>query len=434
MISAVNTRELILDMLLEINEKGQYSHLVLRSVLDKYQYLSKQERSFMTRITEGTLERLIELDYIINAFSKIKVNKMKPFIRSLLRMSVYQIKYMEAVPDSAVCNEAVKLAKKHGFGNLGGFVNGILRTVSREYAKLAYPEKEKQPLLYYSVTYSMPEWIVQQWLDDYGQEKTEQILEGFQKETPLTIRTNLLKCAPQELRKRLEDEGARVVPYEGLPYAFFLSGFDYLNGLASFQEGLFYVQDISSMMVAELAEPKKDMYVIDVCAAPGGKSSHIAELLCGSGMVEARDLTDYKVSLIEETISRHGLSNMKAVCMDATVFDEASVEKADILICDLPCSGLGVIGKKTDIRYKMTKEQTTELVALQRKILETVHTYVKPQGVLLYSTCTIDKAENEENVRWLLEKYPEFSLLSQRQILPQEAGQDGFFIAKLKRG
>ena len=186
-------------------------------------------------------------------------------------------------------------------------------------------------------------------------------------------------------------------------------------------------------MVAETAAPEKNNYIIDVCAAPGGKASHLAEKLQGTGMVEARDLTEYKVSLIEENIERHGLGNMKAVQMDATILDEDSVEKADILICDLPCSGLGVLGKKTDIRYKMTAQKQESLVQLQREILDTVHTYVKKGGTLVYSTCTIHTNENEGNVSWFLQKYPEFELVSKEQMLPGETYHDGFFIAKLKR-
>ena len=204
-----------------------------------------------------------------------------------------------------------------------------------------------------------------------------------------------------------------------------------------FRDGLFYVQDISSMLVAQTAAPKKGDYVIDVCAAPGGKSTHIAELLQGSGHVLARDLTDNKVDMIEENIERHGLKNMSAEVWDATVPDADSAGKADILICDLPCSGLGVLGRKKDIRYKMTPESVDELAALQRQILDTVHTYVKPNGVLVYSTCTIDEAENEDNVRWFIEKHLEFELdknfaegTGMKQILPGEHGSDGFFIAR----
>lgn len=433
-----NTRALILGILLEVMEEGNYSHLVIRSVLDKYQYLEKQERAFITRVAEGTIQTAIELDYIINQFSKVKVNKMKPVIRNLLRMSVYQMKYMDSVPDSAACNEAVKLARKKGFSSLSGFVNGVLRNISRELSKIQYPDEQKQPVAYYSVKYSMPEWIVNQWISDYGEETAKATLEAFSKEAPVMIRTNLAKVTPNALEERLIAEGVIVkkVVLDDVPaldYAFLISGFDYLNALESFREGLFYVQDISSMMVAEYATPKEGDYIIDVCAAPGGKSSHLAEKLRGTGMVEARDLTEYKVSLIEENIARHACANMKAVQWDATVLDEASVGKADIVIADLPCSGLGVMRKKTDIKYKMSPEKMASLVALQREMLHTVCGYVKPQGKLVYSTCTIHRKENEENVDWFLKEHPEFELESMQQIFPKEEFGDGFFIASMRK-
>lgn len=433
MTDNVNARELSLQMLMEINEKGQFSHIVLKNVLDKYQYLPKKERAFITRLTDGTIERLIELDYIIDLFSKTKTKKMKPLIRNLMRMSVYQIKYMDSVPDPAVCNEAVKLAKKHKFGQLSGFVNGVLRNIARNINDIKYPDVKNEFNKYLSVKYSMPEWIVRKFIKDYGNEKTQDILDAFQSKNSISIRVNTAKCTPSELKGILCDEGVCVEEIEGLDYAFVISGFDYLNSLDSFRNGLFYVQDVSSMMVAEYAKPKHGDYVIDVCAAPGGKSTHIAEMLNGSGFVEARDLTDYKVSLIEENIERHELSNMKAVCMDATVFDEGSVEKADVLICDLPCSGLGVLGRKKDIRYKITEQSLDGLSELQKEILDTVHTYVKKGKKLIYSTCTMNPAENEENVRWFTDKYPEFELETSKQMFPKEIGNDGFFIAVLKR-
>lgn len=418
---------------MEVNEREQYSHLVIRDVLNKYQYLEKQERAFLTRLAEGTIEHMLEMDFIINSFSKVKVKKMKPLIRNLLRMSVYQLKYMDAIPDAAVCNEAVKLAKKRGFGQLRGFVNGVLRSIAREVSRLQYPDEKLEPVRFIEVNYSVPAWMAEQWIRDYGFEKTKQISASFFVERPITIRTNLLRIQPEELKAKLESEGVTVKEVPALSYAFEISGFDYLQSLESFTEGLFYVQDISSMMVAEIAAPEMNSYIIDVCAAPGGKSSHLAEKMQGTGTVEARDLTEYKVSLIEENIERHGLENMNAVQMDATVFDEASVNKADVLVCDLPCSGLGVMGKKTDIRYKMTAEKQQDLVQLQRDILSTVHTYVKPGGTLVYSTCTIHRGENEGNVEWFLKTYPEFSLVSMEQMFPGETYHDGFFIAKLVR-
>ena len=424
MTNSTNTRELALDMLLAIDRDGQYSHLVLRDVLDKYQYLSKQERAFLTRLTEGTVERMLTLDYVIDQFSKTKVKKMKPLIRELMRLSVYQIMYMDGVPDSAVCNEAVKLVRKRGFSGLSGFVNGVLRSVARGWKDVAFQNE--------SVRYSVPEWIIDGWNADYGRDVTEKMLEAFMQPAKITVRTNTQKCTPEELKDRLSQEGVTVEAIEGISYAFALSGFDYLAGLGSFQDGWFYVQDISSMTVAHAADPKKGDYIIDVCAAPGGKSSHLAELLDGSGMVEARDLTEYKVGLIEENILRHDLHNMKAVQQDATLFDEASVEKADILICDLPCSGLGVIGRKSDIRYKMTAEKAHDLAVLQQEMLDTVWKYVKRGGKLIYSTCTIHKEENEDNVAAFLQKHPQFTLVEQRQIFPME-GSDGFFVAKMIR-
>ena len=411
-------------MLLAIDRDGQYSHLVLRDVLDKYQYLSKQERAFLTRLTEGTVERMLTLDYVIDQFSKTKVKKMKSLIRELMRLSVYQIMYMDGVPDAAVCNEAVKLARKRGFSGLSGFVNGVLRSVARGWKDVAFQNE--------SVRYSVPEWIIDGWNADYGRDVTEKMLEAFMQPAKITVRTNTQKCTPEELKDRLSQEGVTVEAIEGISYAFALSGFDYLAGLGSFQDGWFYVQDISSMTVAHAADPKKGDYIIDVCAAPGGKSSHLAELLDGSGMVEARDLTEYKVGLIEENILRHDLHNMKAVQQDATLFDEASVEKADILICDLPCSGLGVIGRKSDIRYKMTAEKAHDLAVLQQEMLDTVWKYVKRGGKLIYSTCTIHKEENEDNVAAFLQKHPQFTLVEQRQIFPMD-GSDGFFVAKMIR-
>lgn len=433
MTDSVNIRGIVLDILMEVLENQQYSHLVIRDVLDKYQYLEKRERSFLTRLAEGTIERKIELDYVVDQFSKTPVRKQKPVIRNILRMGVYQLLHMDSVPDSAVCNEAVKLAKKRGFSQLSGFVNGVLRNIARGREQIVWPDENRDLLTNWEVTYSMPRWILEQWERAYGRERTRRILDAFGEQNPLTVRTNLNQISTEELVTKLEGEGVTVKRNMRLPYALELSGFDFLSGLESFLAGDFYIQDLSSMMVAHTADPKPGDYIIDVCAAPGGKSTHLAEMMRGTGMVEARDLTDYKVGLLEENIARHGLTNMKAICWDATVFDEASVEKADILICDLPCSGLGVMGKKTDIRYKMTPEKQAELVQLQREILQTVCSYVKRGGTLVYSTCTIHTGENEENVEWFLQEHPEFTLVSREQMFPGDCGNDGFFIAKMKR-
>lgn len=433
MSDSVNTRELILDILMEVTEHQGYSHIILRDVLNKYAYLSRQERAFIARISEGTLERMLEMDMILNQFSKTKVKKMKPVIRNILRMSVYQIKYMDSVPDSATCNEAVKLAVRRGLGGLKGFVNGVLRNISRNKDQIRYPLEEKEPEEYLSVTCSVPLWIVQQWTQEYGYDRTKQMCQSFLESAPLSIRTNLQQTTPQHLKKKLEKEGVSVEENPEFSYAFFISGYDRLDALEAFCEGLFSVQDMASMYVAEAADVQPGAYVIDVCAAPGGKSMHLAEKLQGTGMVEARDLTEYKVDLMEENIARCQLKNMKAVQWDATIKDADSVEKADVVIADLPCSGLGVMGRKPDIRYRVTPEDVQALAALQRKILSVVQEYVKPGGTLVYSTCTVTRAENDGNVQWFGEQYPEFQFENMRQLYPGEGRHDGFFIAKWKK-
>ena len=430
--NTVNDRELILEILLAVTRDGEYSHIALRNVLENYQYLDKSERAFITRVTEGTLERMIELDYIINQFSKTKVNKMKPVIRTIIRSAVYQLKYMDSVPDSAVCNEAVKLAGKRGFSGLKGFVNGVLRNISRNLDNVKYPDKS-DTVKWLSVIYSMPEWIITEWLKNYDREMVEKMLQAFLAERPTTIRCNLSQISREELAEELKKEGVKVRLCDTVDSALFISGYDYLGALESFRTGHFQVQDISSMEVAEWAAPKEDEYIIDVCAAPGGKSLHLADKLAGKGHVEARDLTPYKVDLIRDNIARIGIDNIEAVCQDATVYDEASEKKADILIADLPCSGLGVLGKKTDLKYKMNPDTQEELVHLQRKILSVVHRYVKSGGKLLYSTCTIHRAENQENAAWFAEQYPEFELVRERQFLPGVDDSDGFYIAEFVR-
>lgn len=379
MKKSISERELILDILLSVTRDGEYSHIALRGTLDKYQYLEKKERAFITRVVEGTLERMIELDYIISRFSKVPVNKMKPVIRTIVRSAVYQLEYMDSVPSSAVCNEAVKLAVKRGFVNLKGFVNGLLRNIDRNLNNIEYPAAD-DTVKYLSVNYSMPEWIIQQWLAVYSRETVEDMLAELLKKRPTTVRFNEQKISRTELVAKLHSEGVTVEEHPALPYALLLSGYDHLGALASFREGDYQVQDISSMKVAEVAGVQPGNYIIDVCAAPGGKALHMAEKLAGTGWVEACDLTDYKVGLIEENIIRSGLENIKAVRRDATEYDEGSKEKANIVIADLPCSGLGVIGKKTDLKYKMTPQAQEDLAALQRRILSVVKDYVKKTG------------------------------------------------------
>lgn len=444
-----NDRLIILETLLAIGQGDAYSHLIIKDVLDKYAYLDRQERSFIKRVTEGTLERQIELDYLIDLFSNTKTKKMKPVIRTILEMGVYQLKYMDAVPVSAVCNESVKLAEKKGFRTLKGFVNGVLRNIARNPDAVAYPDREADLLSYFSVRYSMPEWIVGLFLEEQGEETTEKLLQAFLEPKAVTIRTNLSKISAGDLKKDLQEEGAQAEQAPYVPYALRLIKTDSIAGLSSFQKGCFQVQDVSSMLVCEFADIQPGSHVIDVCAAPGGKALHAADLLNGSGHVEARDLTEAKVSLLEENIQRCGFFNIRAAVQDARTLTEESIEQADVVLADLPCSGLGIMGRKNDIKYRASSEKLESLVVLQREILRTVSRYVKPGGTLIFSTCTIRRAENEENVSWVKEHLP-FTAVSLEgrlpqglevptaaegfvQLLPGIHDTDGFFIAKFQR-
>ena len=419
----INIRELVLGILMEVLEQDNYSNVVIHNTLMKYQYLEKQDRAFLSRLSEGCVERYIELDYIIDSFSKVKVKKMKAPIRNILRMGVYQILYMNQVPDSAACNESVKLAQRKGFAALKGFVNGVLRNVSRNKERLLFPDKEKEPKKYLQVMYSCPEWIIDLWLEEYTLGEVEEALKNFMEAKTTTIRCNTSKISVEELKEKLVEEGITVEAGEYLPYALKIKDYNYLNRVAAFREGLFQVQDESSMLIAQAAGIKEGDTIIDVCAAPGGKTTHCAEFLKGTGKVISRDLTEYKVSLIEENVERLGLSNVTAKVQDALELCEEDVGKADIVIADLPCSGLGVIGKKADIKYKTKPEDVENLGKLQREILTVVSQYVKPGGVLIYSTCTVNGTENMDNRNWILENL-DFEAESLDNYLPETLHED----------
>lgn len=441
MTKQVNERSLCVDVIMEVAEKGSYIHYVLKNVLDAHAFLDKRQRSFIARVSEGTIEYLIQLDAVINRYSRTKTDKMKPFIRTLLRMSVYQLLYMDSVPDHAVCSEAVKLAAKRGFGGLRGFVNGVLRTISRKKDSITFDSLSEK--------YSMPEWIVDLWTKHYGEEITEQMLASTLEPSELYIRCNKSKISPETLREHLVAEHVTVeeAPYVSGAYA--IRDYDMLYALSAFRNGEFCVQDVSSMLAALAASPAEDSLVLDVCAAPGGKALHLADMLHGTGQVLARDVSEDKVRRMEENLERCGFTNMTVQVWDATVPDNALKEKADVVIADVPCSGLGVTGKKPDIKYRVNQEQIDSLQKLQREIIDTVWGYVKPGGTFIYSTCTVSEEENEDNVHYILDNYP-FELVSLEgcdgffmqsdtlregyvQLLPGVHKTDGFFIARLRR-
>lgn len=428
---AENTREIVLDVLLEMERNKVYSHKLLKTVLDKYDYLSVQDKRFMKRLAEGCIERKIELDYYLDHFSTVPANKMKPLIRCLMRMGVYQIVYMDSVPSSAACNECVKLAAKRKFTNLKGFVNGVLRKIAANAGALPLPQ-EADVEQYLSVKYSMPLWLIKMWLKVYPKETVVTFLEGMMKVHPVSIRfrTDLSLPEREKYISLWQAEGARVNQSKELPYMYTVEGVEGVASLPGFLEGAFTVQDISSALSVEAAGISAGDFCMDICAAPGGKTMLAAEK---AAKVISRDVSEYKVALIAENCDRMRLTDkVELQVWDATVLDEAYVEKADVVLMDVPCSGLGVLGKKRDIKYNVTQESLESLMQLQKQIVDSSWQYVKKGGTLLYSTCTIHKEENENMSKWICENYP-FVIEEERQILPGFMEADGFFYARLRR-
>ncbi|MBO5087761.1 MAG: 16S rRNA (cytosine(967)-C(5))-methyltransferase RsmB [Lachnospiraceae bacterium] len=451
-----NTRLLALEVLVEVEKKNIFVKEALNKLLFQKQFASKQDRAFISRLVEGVTENQVKLDYVINQVSKTPVNKCKPLIRCLLRMTVYQILYMDSVPAEAACDEAVKLAKKKGFRNLTGFVNGVLRNVVRQKNELTFPTKEENLPLFLSITYSMPLWIVEQMISWYGEELTETMLATFLNEDDLTIRINESQVTKEELIKKLEENDIQVSEGHYLEEALHLKNINYVGRIPGFRQGEFFIQDESSMLLylvakaeEELTNQADSLKVLDLCAAPGGKTTHFAQKLGNQVFIEARDLSQKKVDLINENVERLGLENVETVVWDALIPDHDKKEWADIVIADLPCSGFGIVSKKNDIKYHITKEQLLELSNLQKTILTNAASYVKPGGVLLYSTCTINPEENRDNAVWFLDHFnftkeditdvvPEKlkdSMLDNYmlQLLPGVVECDGFFIAKFRK-
>lgn len=441
-----NARELVLDMLIKVTEGDAHSHKVLADTLRRHQQLDRQERAFITRLFIGTVKLYLRLDYIIDKFSSLPVERMKPLIRCILREGAYQILCMEQVPHSAACNEAVKLAKQRGFYQLAGFVNAVLRNIARNADNIGFPDPVRNPKEYLSVYYSCPMWLACLLTDCYGYENARAMLASSLQERQTSIRCNMCRVTPEELLAALNQEGviAEKSPY--LDYAFKIKNYDYLEKLDSFRQGYFMVQDVSSMLVCHIAGIKKGDLVLDLCAAPGGKALHAAQT---ASKVLARDISDYKIGLIEENIRRMGCANIETQIWDAAIPDERLAGKADLVIADLPCSGLGVIGKKPDIKYKLTRKQLDELVTLQRKILKTAAAYVKPGGILMYSTCTVNPDENTGMWEWFLKSF-DFKPVSIYEALPAALrtdtakegylqliqgvhDTDGFFISKFRK-
>ena len=399
-------RSLAMDSLLRILEKETFTTEELARSYAEHPKLSREERALYTRLVEGTTENLLTLDYYLNAVSRLETDKMKAAIRTILRMSAYQILFLDRIPDHAVCNEAQKLTEKAGYRQLKGFVNGVLRSLIREKENISLPDPEKKGIDYLSIAYSFPAWLTKMWIRRYGYEETEAMLKAFTGEKKLCIRLNQAKTGREELKESLRKEGLQAEDHPYFENALLLGKVDRIDRLTSFRKGLFYVQDTSSMLALSLVGIREGMRILDVCAAPGGKSLYAAELLGGSGEVISRDLSRKKTDKIDENAKRMGYRNIKSQVWDACALREEDLEAYDLVIADLPCSGLGVVGRKSDIRYHITPAQMHELSILQRQILDLVSAYVKPGGRLLYSTCTISIEENERNAAYIREELP----------------------------
>ena len=449
---AVNEREVVLDMLLSLRE-GKLSHTILKDTLDSYLYLDKSSRGFITRLYEGTIEKRLYLDFIIDGYSKTPVKKMKPIIMLLLEMAVYQLFFMDRVPDSAAINEAVKLAKKRGLTGLSGFVNGVLRNIARNKENIALPDKNKDLIQYLEIKYSTPKAVVEHFINDYGSEKTEEILEAFEEKRLLVARATKNR---EELIKKLEAEGVKVSTDTIFPESLKILELDSLSYLESFEEGDFVIQDESSQFIGKIVGLPKGARVLDLCAAPGGKSLLFAEMEEVDEIISC-DISESKTELIEENVRRIGVSKIKTKVNDASLYNPDFMDGFDLVICDLPCSGLGVMGRKRDIKYNVTEDKIRELAKLQRTILENAVRYVKKGGRLIYSTCTMTKAENEENftfisefkgfsavdfsdkIRGYVDRYKDGERLVNEakkgfiRLIPGELGTDGFFISEFMR-
>ena len=450
---AVNEREVVLDMLLSLRE-GKLSHTILKDTLDSYLYLDKSSRGFITRLYEGTIEKRLYLDYIIDGYSKTPVKKMKPVIMLLLEISVYQLFFMDRVPDSAAINEAVKLTKKRGLTGLSGFVNGVLRNIARNKEKIALPDKNKDLIKYLEIKYSTPRTVVEYLIKDYGNEEAEAVLEAFEEKRPLTARAT--RGDRKELIKKLEGEGVKTGTDTIFPESVRILELDNLGFLGSFEDGDFVIQDESSQFIGKIVGLPSGARVLDLCAAPGGKSLLFAEMEEVDEIISC-DISESKTELIEDNVRRIGVDKIRTMVNDASLYNPDFLDGFDLVICDLPCSGLGVMGRKRDIKYNVTEDKIRELAILQKKILENAVRYVKKGGRLIYSTCTMTKAENEENftfisefkgfsavdfsdkIRGYVDRHKDGERLVNEakkgfiRLLPGELGTDGFFISEFMR-
>lgn len=429
-------RQTAVEALLQINEEGGYSNVVFHNLVTR-NGLSPQDTALCSVLVYGALERRLTLDHVIGAYSKTPVRKLTPAVREILRISLYQLLYLEHIPDSAAVNEAVKLTRLMKAASASGFVNGVLRSFLRDGKQIP---KVKQAGLaqQWQVDYSCPAVLIERLLKSCSKEQVQSLLEHSLGRPTLFARVNTTKITVEDLLKRLADEGVQAEK-EDLEDCIRLSNTASLEKLASFQEGLFHIQDKSSQLCAKLVGAQPGMRVLDVCSAPGSKSFTISEYMNNEGQVLSCDIYPEKIKKIRDGAERLGLSIIEAKENDALEY-QPELGQFDRVLCDVPCSGLGIIGRKPEIKYKDPKE-FDGLPPIQMDILETSCQYVKVGGILTYSTCTVLPEENQKIVTDFLRRHKDFEAYEQAEhssgwysaLFPNMKHSDGFFIATMRK-
>ena len=440
-----NARQIAVEALLRVDTADGYSNIVLDRLLQE-SGLSGRDKAFASALFYGVLEKKLTLDHVISLYAAKALGKMDPLVRQLLRIAVYQIACMDSVPDSAAVNESVQLCKSMGKSRASGFVNGVLRSFLRDGGKITLPEPGKDKAGWLSLAYSVPRPLVKLWQNQYKKDGLEALLAGMTQKAPLYARVNTTKTTAEKLCRRLGEEGVTAQPHPNFENCVLLEHTGALEALPSFSEGLFHIQDLASQLAAAALSAKAGMDVLDLCAAPGGKSFTLAEEMDGQGRIVSCDLYEKKNRIIASGADRLGLANIHTLQNDATVFNE-TLGQFDRVLCDAPCSGLGIIRRKPEIRYKDLQE-LRELPQIQYKILDTAAKYVKKKGLLLYSTCTLNRHENDYVREKFLQEHPEFepAVLPQKvlaflgeeertevTLMPHKNGTDGFYFALFLR-
>ncbi|HBV99542.1 MAG: 16S rRNA methyltransferase [Peptococcaceae bacterium BICA1-7] len=436
-------------VLKEVDTGDAYANLALSSALEKFKP-GALDRAFATEAVYGTLRALNTLDWILNKHIRQPLEKQTSWIRNILRLGVYQIMYMDRVPPSAAVNEAANQARRFGHPGAVSFVNGVLRSVLRGRGEIRFPSLEEDPIAHIALRYSHPEWLVKRWLDDLGAGETIELCEANNRPAPVTVRTNTLKNTRDRLMELLKEEGQEVRETAYAPEGLVI-GIAGLRGFAPFEKGLFQVQDESSMLVGHALSPAPGALVLDAASAPGGKATHLAQLMGDRGSVVAFDIHPHKIRLIEDNCRRLGITCVSPVVADARELPRDYAGRADFALLDAPCTGTGVIRRRPDSRWKKTPEMIPGILGLQREMLESIARCIKPGGVLVYSTCSVLEEENLGQVNNFLKTSGQFGLESLAgllpgsldgeesldkgyiQLYPHRHGTDGFFMARMRR-